>query len=318
LTARTFHPSRCREESYPVLAAVSSCYSRVKGRLLTCYSPVRHSSHPRRDACVRLACVKHAASVRPEPGSNSPLKNIDYSSALFRRRNRLIGESTSLNTDRTHCWVLLLINLKGIRLGCAKSLRTVWSGVLRQPSTGSLVHLLALTFSTLLSSQVSGAHRAGGFSTGLGQLDQHYEVWSAESNRHFVPPPARQTPAEIPVPSECYSVSASIPTDRWPVGFLRVGHSSPASACPAPWLFCCVLRPVEACRTLRLCDSPVNPVSGARCHTTLDGRVRARQGRSMISAPTVRLPRRTMTYRPCNRSAGVSRACGSLTLALLR
>ena len=24
---------------------------------------------------VRLACVKHAASVHPEPGSNSPLKN---------------------------------------------------------------------------------------------------------------------------------------------------------------------------------------------------------------------------------------------------
>jgi hypothetical protein len=28
---------------------------------------------------VRLACVKHAASVRPEPGSNSPLnmKNLN-------------------------------------------------------------------------------------------------------------------------------------------------------------------------------------------------------------------------------------------------
>ena len=26
-------------------------------------------------ATVRLACVKHAASVRPEPGSNSPTKN---------------------------------------------------------------------------------------------------------------------------------------------------------------------------------------------------------------------------------------------------
>ena len=26
---------------------------------------------------VRLACVKHAASVRPEPGSNSPLKSVD-------------------------------------------------------------------------------------------------------------------------------------------------------------------------------------------------------------------------------------------------
>ena len=30
----------------------------------------------RRRFTVRLACVKHAASVRPEPGSNSPLMNI--------------------------------------------------------------------------------------------------------------------------------------------------------------------------------------------------------------------------------------------------
>src|SRR5580704_19244896 len=29
----------------------------------------------RRALSVRLACVKHAASVRPEPGSNSPNKN---------------------------------------------------------------------------------------------------------------------------------------------------------------------------------------------------------------------------------------------------
>ena len=26
---------------------------------------------------VRLACVRHAASVRPEPGSNSPIKFIE-------------------------------------------------------------------------------------------------------------------------------------------------------------------------------------------------------------------------------------------------
>src|SRR5215217_7207783 len=31
--------------------------------------------YPRRSLSARLACVKHAASVRPEPGSNSPLKN---------------------------------------------------------------------------------------------------------------------------------------------------------------------------------------------------------------------------------------------------
>ena len=36
----------------------------------TCSSPVRHVSL-RRDP-VRLACIRHAASVDPEPGSNSP------------------------------------------------------------------------------------------------------------------------------------------------------------------------------------------------------------------------------------------------------
>ncbi len=73
MTAKTFQPPTCAGSSYPVLAAVSNCYPRVKGRLLTCYSPVRHSCTPK-GLTVRLACVKHAASVRPEPGSNSPLK----------------------------------------------------------------------------------------------------------------------------------------------------------------------------------------------------------------------------------------------------
>ncbi len=70
---KTFHPSPCRPESYPVLAPVSRSYPRAKGRLPTCYSPVRHSPpSPKAGGSVRLACVKHAASVRPEPGSNSP------------------------------------------------------------------------------------------------------------------------------------------------------------------------------------------------------------------------------------------------------
>ena len=44
-----------------------------RGRSLTCYSPVRHSpGRPKPPLLVRLACVKHAASVHPEPGSNSP------------------------------------------------------------------------------------------------------------------------------------------------------------------------------------------------------------------------------------------------------
>ena len=62
-----------KDWSYPVLDPVSQAYPEVKGRSPTCYSPVRHSSTPAsRGLSVRLACVKHAASVRPEPGSNSP------------------------------------------------------------------------------------------------------------------------------------------------------------------------------------------------------------------------------------------------------
>ena len=42
----------------------------------TCYSPVRQSPAGEASfspAALRLACVKPAASVHPEPGSNSPL-----------------------------------------------------------------------------------------------------------------------------------------------------------------------------------------------------------------------------------------------------
>ena len=59
---------------HPVLASVSRCCPRLKGRSPTCYAPVRHSTRTRRYFLVRLACIKHAASVRSEPGSNSPSK----------------------------------------------------------------------------------------------------------------------------------------------------------------------------------------------------------------------------------------------------
>ena len=50
------------------------------GKIPKHYSPVRRSS-----ACIatpvtaRLACVKHAASVQSEPGSNSSLKSLELS-----------------------------------------------------------------------------------------------------------------------------------------------------------------------------------------------------------------------------------------------
>jgi hypothetical protein len=69
----TFHHTPCNMWSYPVLDPVSQAYPRVGGRSPTCYSPVRRSCTPK-GLTARLACVKHAASVRPEPGSNSPTK----------------------------------------------------------------------------------------------------------------------------------------------------------------------------------------------------------------------------------------------------
>ena len=61
---------------YAVLAPVSRSYSPLGGRLVTCYSPGRHFTHGLLHFLVRLACVRHAASVDSEPGSNSRLKPV--------------------------------------------------------------------------------------------------------------------------------------------------------------------------------------------------------------------------------------------------
>ncbi len=53
---KTFHPPACTRRSYPVLAPVSRSYPRAKGRLPTCYSPVRHSPQIRRPM-IRSTCM---------------------------------------------------------------------------------------------------------------------------------------------------------------------------------------------------------------------------------------------------------------------
>ena len=59
---------------YTVLVQLSLGYPIRKGRLPTRYSPVRqYTRSAEAKLSPWLACVRHAASVRPEPGSNSPL-----------------------------------------------------------------------------------------------------------------------------------------------------------------------------------------------------------------------------------------------------
>ena len=51
------------------LAIVSNSYSVLMGR----FPRDTHPSATKAEAFVRLACVRHAASVRSEPGSNSQI-----------------------------------------------------------------------------------------------------------------------------------------------------------------------------------------------------------------------------------------------------
>ena len=89
--------SSCEIPTYPVLVSVSRNYPGHMGRLPTCYSPVRHWL-PKKASfslpSVRLACIRHAASVHPEPGSNSPfdlaLSDVLWHRFLFYRNWRFL------------------------------------------------------------------------------------------------------------------------------------------------------------------------------------------------------------------------------------
>src|SRR4029077_354168 len=76
---------------YAVLASLSGRYPPFEGRSPTCYSPVRHSTHGLLHFRVRLACVRHAASVDSEPGSNSHVNFLFHPSthSLSRARSGL-------------------------------------------------------------------------------------------------------------------------------------------------------------------------------------------------------------------------------------
>jgi hypothetical protein len=61
----------------PSFPSLSRSAGQITHVLLT-RSPLEY---PRKGLSVRLACVKHAASVRPEPESNSPNKNFSHPKA---------------------------------------------------------------------------------------------------------------------------------------------------------------------------------------------------------------------------------------------
>ena len=101
---------------HAVLASLSGRYPPLEGRSPTCYSPVRHSTQGLLPFRVRLACVRHAASVDSEPGSNSQVK--PSAPGLAPRSERL----TRAPVDWL-CVVVTSLSQNGPGTPCAGALR---------------------------------------------------------------------------------------------------------------------------------------------------------------------------------------------------
>ena len=62
-------------------------------------------SNPRRNYPVRLACVRHAASVRPEPGSNSQ----KVVSQVFRLKTKVLNNLLLAKLLKNFRWLLFVL-----------------------------------------------------------------------------------------------------------------------------------------------------------------------------------------------------------------
>ena len=86
--------------------AVLSHTSGQVAYVLRTRSPLGTPSYCYVDALVRLACIKHAASVHPEPGSNSPLESHPLA------RDRFLIDWTKVRQASRHSSVVKVLSLK--------------------------------------------------------------------------------------------------------------------------------------------------------------------------------------------------------------
>ena len=138
--------------------------------------------YPQAGLSVRLACVKHAASVRPEPGSNSPLNAsitthpteaghlINNEEMCRNKPAQITGPNTSKKLARK--FVPKTVSRHQEPTHHHNDGR-------QEPSTRNK---LALTIGTLLSSQRTDAHCRWSSRPPAGQPDLHYPRISASTN----------------------------------------------------------------------------------------------------------------------------------------
>ena len=95
----SFQPTRCLASSYPVLATVSDCYPRDEGRLLTCYSPVRHSCTPERALPFDLHVLSTPPAFVLSQDQTLHRKNQTHPHP---HNNADTGTSKKINTEPNH------------------------------------------------------------------------------------------------------------------------------------------------------------------------------------------------------------------------
>ena len=91
-----------RHPAYAVLAEVSLGYPPQEGRFPRATHPCATHGPGEPEPRVRLACVKHAASVRSEPGSNSHVQSSAIPPPNKERQNRQLDRSTPCRPFRRH------------------------------------------------------------------------------------------------------------------------------------------------------------------------------------------------------------------------
>ena len=164
------------------LALLSEGYSKPEGRLSTCYAPVRRCTQDRSPFLARLACVKHAASVRSEPGSNSPIELVELG-----ERDRL-----RVGTRLYHCFELLLLHSKNCDCSAIRHI----AGLLfsfQRPTTTLLARRPAAP-SVEVGAAFTAAHRlvSRGFFLPLAHLPELQGRRSHSARRRCAAYPARE------------------------------------------------------------------------------------------------------------------------------
>ena len=125
-----FLPEPQIQEAYAVLANLSASYSPLEGRLPMYSSPVRRFTNVLLHLLARLACIRRAASVRSEPGSNSHNRcssNLDQGPPL--QYTLHLAQRPLFSCQRTIAFITRAAHYTTVRSTRVKGpARNLWSG----------------------------------------------------------------------------------------------------------------------------------------------------------------------------------------------